>query len=343
MSISGDTLLRQWQTLRLIPRYPRRLSAKDIVEKLRNQGFEVTKRTIERDLQSLSASFPLTVDTRSIPYGWSWEKGAAAIDVPGLSTSEAMTFAMTRQFLANLMPPSMLEQLAPYFGMAEQRLNALGQETPSSAWSKKIAVVPPIQPLLAPKLAEGVQAKIQDALFQDRQVKLRYRKRGDTSDVEYIAHPLGLIQRGSVLYLVCTLFDYPGSKLLVVHRMRNVDILEEKIRRPKGFKLADFISSGGMGFEAAAMIDLVARFEHAAGEHLYDTPISAQQELNELPDGRLELKATVPNSLQLRWWLQGFADGVEVMAPESLRASIAENLDRAAARYKNKKRVSGGA
>jgi predicted DNA-binding transcriptional regulator YafY len=303
------------------------------VDHLECQNFTVTKRTIERDLQSLSATFPITVDTRSSPYGWSWEKGAAAIDVPGLSSAEAMTFAMTRQFLETLMPPSMLEQLAPYFGMAEQRLEALGDDAPTSAWGKKIAVIPPTQALLPPKIVDGVQAAIQEAVYLDRQVKIQYRKRGEKSNVEYVVHPLGLIQRGGVLYLVCTFFDYPGEKLLVVHRMRSVAILEEKTKRPKGFKVSDFINRGGMGFGTAELIELVARFTHEAGEHLHDTPLSISQTLTDLPDGRIELRAQVHNTLQLRWWLQGFADGVEVMAPADLRAIVSENMQRAAARY----------
>ena len=333
MSISGDTLLRQWQTLRFIPRFPRRISGRDLAERLTGQGFSVTKRTVERDLQSLSASFPLIVDTRSIPYGWSWEKGAAAIDVPGMSAAEAMTFAMLRQFLHPLMPPSILDQLAPYFGMAEQRLEAFGEGAPSSSWGKKIAVVPPTQSLLPPKLAAGVQVHIQEALFRDRQVRIRYRKRGETTGIEYIAHPLGLIQRGSVFYLVCTLFEYPETKLLVLHRMRQVDVLDEKCTRPKGFNLTKYIQQGNLGFGPGTTLDLIARFRHEAGEHLFDTPLSVQQSLTKFPDGRLELRATVPDNLQLRWWLQGFADGVEVISPESLRIEISTRLRRAAETY----------
>jgi predicted DNA-binding transcriptional regulator YafY len=47
----------------------------------------------------------------------------------------------------------------------------------------------------------------------------------------------------------------------------------------------------------------------------------------------MEVRATVTDSLQLRWWLLGFADGVEVVEPARLRDQLATKLRQAAARY----------
>ncbi len=38
-----DTLLRQWQMLRLVPRYPAKITAGDLRDRLVAGGFEVTK------------------------------------------------------------------------------------------------------------------------------------------------------------------------------------------------------------------------------------------------------------------------------------------------------------
>ncbi len=48
-----------------------------------------------------------------------------------------------------------------------------------------------------------------------------------------------------------------------------------------------------------------------------------------LGDGQLQVEATVKDSAQIRWWLMGFGDGVEVLEPQNLRvefAEIAENM-----------------
>jgi predicted DNA-binding transcriptional regulator YafY len=54
VSFTPETLLRQWQTLRMIPRHPRKVTATLLRESLNQDGFTVGKRTVERDLQSLA-------------------------------------------------------------------------------------------------------------------------------------------------------------------------------------------------------------------------------------------------------------------------------------------------
>ncbi len=333
MSITIDTLQRQWLTLRLIPRFPRKITGTELTKRLASAGFSVTKRTVERDLQSLSAIFPLIADARSKPYGWSWERGAAALDVPALSPPEAASFLMLRKFLERLTPSSVLDQLAPYFGMAEQCLDAQAGKSPLRDWLKKIAIVPANLELLPATVSEPILATVQEALLGNQQLKLRYRKRGERSDVEYIAHPLGLVQRGGVFYLVATLFDYDDTRLLVLHRVRQAEMLPEPARHQKGFDLARYVAAGNLGFGAEAPLDLVLRFTPEAGEHLWDTPLTTNQQITQLPDGRLEVTASVADTLQLRWWLLGFADGVEVVSPPALREELHHRLRSALALY----------
>jgi predicted DNA-binding transcriptional regulator YafY len=74
-------------------------------------------------------------------------------------------------------------------------------------------------------------------------------------------------------------------------------------------------------------------FTRAAGEHLFETPLSADQTLASDADGRLHLAATVPNTRSLVWWLLGFGDGVVIQEPASLRDEVAGIVHRMAAAY----------
>ncbi|MGG7606614.1 WYL domain-containing protein [Massilia sp. BKSP1R2A-1] len=60
----------------------------------------------------------------------------------------------------------------------------------------------------------------------------------------------------------------------------------------------------------------------AAGEHLFETPLSEDQVLAADDAGRLHLAATVPNTRALLWWLLGFGDGVVIEEPASLREEL---------------------
>src|SRR3990167_7684112 len=101
-----DTITRQWQLLRLLPRYPRKITAGDLQRLLADEGCETTKRTVERDLMSISDIFPVSLDDREKPYGWSWQKNAPNFNIPGLSAPQALTFALVEQYLRPLLPAS---------------------------------------------------------------------------------------------------------------------------------------------------------------------------------------------------------------------------------------------
>ena len=109
-----NTLSRQWEILRLLPSVGVGISARELVERLTSLGFNVSKRTVERDLNELSRQFPLLCNDKSRPYGWRWMDNAS-FDIPNLSISDCVSLAITEEVIAPLLPPSVLRPLKPRF------------------------------------------------------------------------------------------------------------------------------------------------------------------------------------------------------------------------------------
>jgi predicted DNA-binding transcriptional regulator YafY len=322
--------LRQWAMLRYIPRFPTKTTTKDLKEILEKNGFEVTQRTIQRDLKSLSSVLPgLQVDEEKDFPGWSWSKETKLRDIPTMDGNMALTFQMVDYFLKNIFPPSVLNQLKPYFDSSKNVLNAIDDHG-YSHWQEKVRILPRTQPLIPANINENVIVVIYEALFKGRQVRVRYRTRsGD--EVGYDIHPLGLIFRESVVYLVATIWDYQDPRHLALHRFKQCKLLDEEVAIPAGFNLDDYLSAGSFeyGENENETIKLKALFFDGAGHHLLETPLSEDQKNSVLGDGQLQVEATVKDSAQIRWWLMGFGDGVEVLEPGELReefTEIAENL-----------------
>ncbi len=70
------TLSRQWALLRQLPSRSPGITSAELVWRLRDVGFNVSKRTVERDLNELSLIFPLERNDKSIPFGWHWSASA---------------------------------------------------------------------------------------------------------------------------------------------------------------------------------------------------------------------------------------------------------------------------
>ena len=129
--------------------------------------------------------------------------------------------------------------------------------------------------------------------------------------------PLGLAQQGPRLYLVCRFEGFDNERSLALHRISHAEMSAASFKRPSGFDLRVYDEDGRFGFGEGERIRLCIRIEKVAGQHLMESPLSTDQEVRELADA-LEITATVVDSARLRWWLRGFGDDLEVLAPPAL-------------------------
>ena len=111
-------------------------------------------------------------------------------------------------------------------------------------------------------------------------------------------------------------------------------LLEEKSKYPDGFRLDDYLASGALNFGKGERIVLEAIFTNEAAEHLYETPLSADQQIKPLDQERVTVTATVMDTPQLAWWLLAFGDMVEVVKPAALRAEMARTAEALARLYR---------
>jgi predicted DNA-binding transcriptional regulator YafY len=309
--------------LRFIPRAPAKIAVKDLQEQLRDADFKVSTRTVQRDLLDLSTVFPLVSDDREKPYGWSWQREAPSFDLPGLSIPDALTLTLVEQHLRNQLPPTALDALQPQFRSAARILNAMDQSISSKAWLGKVRTIAPLQPLQAPALDEDCQRTVYLALMKDLQLKLSYKKRdAETATVYPVVHPLAIVQRGGIVYLVCTFADYEDVRTLALHRVKEAELIYTTAKRSQGFDLDAFIASGAFGFLTGPPIILRATFQRPVAEHLFETPLSPDQVLEMRDDGSVHLTATVASTRTLVFWLTGFGAAVEVHHPAKLRAEL---------------------
>lgn len=313
----ADTLLRQWAMLRLIPRAPRKIDATRLERLLSEEGFAVNLRSIQRDLNTLSTRFPLHCDMRSKPFGWSWDADAV-LYVPGMDPPTALTFALAERFLSHVLPPSTLRLMEPHFRQARGVLDHI--DHPGMAhWPEKVRILPRGLKLLAPEIDQRIMDTVYGALLSEKRFQVRYLPRDAEEPTSYEVNPLGLVVRDAVTYLVCTLWSYDDVLQLALHRMQDAEILDKQSRRPDAFDLDAYIAAGHFAAPCSGeTIELEVLFDADAAYHLRETRLSEDQVLTDQPDGRVLVKATVPDTGELRWWLLGFGKAVEILQPAGL-------------------------
>lgn len=332
----SDALLRQWELLRAIPRAPGKVDVSALNKKLEQLGYQITRRQLQRDLNNLSRIFNLESDERSVPYGWSWSRQAAVLDLPAMDAPTALMLKLIEQFIPHLLPPTLNDYLGGYFAKAETVLRDYAPDG-LERWRKKIRVVPREMPLLPPKTDADTTRVVYQALLDEKRFTAEYTPRGTDADSNksYEVNPLGIVVRGNLVYLVCTLWDYQDIRQLALHRIKRAEMIDKPVTQLPRFDLDEYIKQGEFQYPVGSMIKLKAIFDREAASHLYETPLSEDQVIEDVDAGRVVVTATVQDTQQLMWWLLGFGEEVVVVDPKNLSSRLESTLRFAHEKYGN--------
>lgn len=306
-SYALDNALLILEILRRIPRRNYTTSA-HLREQVVAAGYEVTLRTVQRHLDAICSRFAIECDTRGKPFGYRWLEGTEGLKLPLLTASEALLLQLAKSEVSQLLPARALVSMAPLFATAHRELEATPAPQVERRWLKKVQRIPESQPLLAPKIAAGVFEAVSDALYRECKLRIHYRSAQAQRKTATI-WPLGLVQQGVRLYLVCRFEGYDNERILALPRIVQAVACVESFPWPSGFDLADYCSGGDFGVSHGRNIRLRFCIDKACGQHLLETPLAADQTTCDLGDA-LEIKATVVETELLHRWLRGWGEKV---------------------------------
>lgn len=311
MAKRPDTVESALLAIELLRRIPRinKITADELREQLKHAGFERDLRTIQRQLEMLSAHFAIERDERSKPYGYRWLKQASALAVPTLTPQESLLLLLAEEHLRYMLPARLMKSMQSFFSQARRNLGPDSNARLEKEWPAKVRVVATSQPLLPPQIKPGVFETLSEALYNNQWLTLDYKNSsGKRSTIRVM--PLGLVQQGPRLYLVCRYEGYNNERNLALHRIISAELSTLHFDRPKDFNLKKYDDDGRFGFGEGERIRLSFTINHDAGQHLLETPLSTDQQHQQLDDGRLHISATVVDSAMLEWWLRGFGEAV---------------------------------
>lgn len=333
-TIAKDTLLRQHTLLRLIPEQPRSITTTVLQEKLSERGFDISLRTIQRDLVQLSTIFPLTSDQNQNRNVWYFLEGASP-NFRDLDPPSALALSLAENHLRNLLPKTVLDLMAPQFRKASQFLDHL-EGNHLAHWSRRVRALPNSKTLLPANIPEAIWDTVSTALLKRQQVKVLYLSRGSEAAKERVLHPAGLISRHTVSYLVASVDGYHDLRQFALHRMQSAEDLNKPANTQPAFNIDHYIQEELNTSEPIKPVRLVADIAPSLTWLLRETPLATDQQLTPVDDnpGWHKLTATIPNDSETRWWVFGLGEKIKVYEPVAWRDEIISRLNKALSLYK---------
>ncbi|MFM9366626.1 helix-turn-helix transcriptional regulator [Streptomyces sp. Da 82-17] len=293
-----------------------RVPAHELAERL-----EVSVRTIYRDVEALSGSGVPVYAERGRHGGIALLPGYRT-DVTGLTADESRSL-----FVLAAEGTHAALGLDSAIGSALRKVMAAlpAPHRPAAELAARRILVDPVRWLGGPQPAVDLEA-LQDAVFSDRRVHVRYRHSGASAARAYTVDPYGLVSKAGVWYLVA---DRDGApQLLRVDRVEAAAVTDEPVRRRDGVELADVWAelrrrvedrAGAIAVEARVRRPWLDMFVRMNGAYMTEPPGSSDSEWVPV---RLAF-GDIRESRQLL----AFTDRAEVLSPREVR----EELARAAA------------
>ena len=316
-----DTAIRYISMLSYIPMEPNDISTAELKKRLEGENFLVDMRTIQRDLERLCDKFPL--DNRhghGRELRWFFRKGTAN-QWPAMNTDTALTLLMAEKNLKPIIPKQAFNSLASLVNQAKETLKVQDKSGSKKIWSDSVRIVPKGFSLQPADIQPDVMTNIFDAMGKHRQLRITNK-----SGMESVINPLGLVMRGSMLYLVSNYHGYDDIRITALHRIVTANIEMSDLVTPKGFNLDDTLNSGLMSWRLDPGKPKNFEIEVNAGIALYleENRVNPTQTIKKLDDGNSLVKFASEDTLELRQWLLGFGAEIVVNKPASVRKWIIE-------------------
>jgi predicted DNA-binding transcriptional regulator YafY len=294
-----------------------RLSAGALADRL-----EVSRRTIYRDLDSLGAAGVPVVTDRG-PNGGASLLDGYRTDLTGMTEAE---LEVLLTFGGQAGPAGELG-LRPELDQAARKLAVAAGHSRGGRLQERVLLdgerwtrTPPAPPHLA---------RVQDALWSDRRLCLRYRRAVDRV-VERVVEPYGLVCKAGVWYLLAGVGVQ--TRVYRVSRIEAAELTTETFERPPGFDLAAAWAGRVSGFRAVPPVRVIVRVDAGIGEPFLR--LAGDHVVGRTEEGMAVLEFVCLDAAV--GLLTSFGGAVEVLEPAELRTRLARAGRELVERYEDR-------
>ncbi len=319
------------------------------------ERFASERKNLENDLLSLKDIFDNVFHSDALVRMPAWGQNISgktarfyiedgfSIDI--ISEQTLFFWEMLSNYTANYLPVSMQHAIADKLSHIKSQDKRAFTNSSLGQWQQHLITLPSI--VQAPTLDSEVLANIHQSLLQNKQLKIIYRKKWQESATEKLIYPRGLVFIDNMMYLTgfYPVEDHIDDDVLLkahrnfaVSRIMIATVIDEPIADWIGrdsFTLANLQRLGKLEFTDNTEIKLILKVQKYACQHLYERPLSADQQITIIDDTWNQVSATVANTQRLQDWLVSMSQLAVVVEPIELKAVILERLYSALMLYKN--------
>lgn len=144
----------------------------------------------------------------------------------------------------------------------------------------------------------------------------------------YPVHPLALFEHNGGIYAYAFQPYYGRVITLALERIRSIELTEESFEAPEGFDAEKLLADPfGIVLEEESFTARI-RFDEDQARYIAERQWPAGTEIKNEEDGSIILSVTTAGTFELTRWVLGYGASAEVLEPDWLRKSVADEARR---------------
>lgn len=290
--------------------------------------FEVSSKTIQRDVEFMRDQLALPIDYDGPRHGFFYSEAVAQFPMITVSEGELVALLVAQKAVEQYKGTSFEKPLHAAF---EKLVASLGNEASVSLHELSEAVS--FRSAGVPEAQIEVFELLADAVMASRAVEFEYQSlRAKKSEARRV-EPYHLACISNQWYLIGNDQARGSLRTFALTRIEKARNLGTAFVRPADFSAAEMLSGSFAAFEAGKTEKVRIRFDDFAARLVGERQWHKSQKIRKLPDGGAELTMQVGVAPDLEAWILGWGGHAEVLEPASLRGKMAAEAAAMGKRY----------
>lgn len=280
---------------------------------------EVSTKSIHRDLEFMRDRLGLPLEYDSSRFGYFYAQEVNAFPTLQITEGELFALLVAEKALQQYRGTSFEKPLLSAF----KKMSSSLPETISvhlADWEQTISFRTSAEPILNLEIFDTL-AK---ATAQRQQITLTYRKPGQIEPELRTIDPYHLANINGEWFLFA--YDHLRNDIrtFVPARIQQVQRTGSHFQRPHRFSLERRLRDSFGVIAGQGEFDIRIRFNEMVGDYIREKKWHPSQQLEEMPDGSVELRLKLSSLVEVQRWILGWGGNAVVLHPPELAAAVDE-------------------
>ena len=292
-------------------------SRKDLARDL-----EVTTKTIQRDLDFMRDREGIPIEYDPFKYGYHLTEPIAQFPMMQISEGEVVALFVAQRALAQYRGTPFE---TPLRLACDKLVESLKGEF-SVAWGDLDAAISFRG--IDPNLVDiNLFKDLSSAIRAQQEVTFDYRKLGSKAFETRRLQPYHLTCVNHQWYTLG--FDpfRKAKRTFMLGRMQNVELLDTRFKRPKGFSADKFLKGSFGVFSGTEPVEIRIWFDSFAARLVRERTWHHSQKIIALPNDELELSLMLTSTIEIQQWVMTWGSHAKVLAPVELIRTLLVDLE----------------